>query len=146
MYYINDGLYGSFNCVLYDHATPEVHILPTADVKPLLDASHEAQLPCSVWGPTCDGIDCVIADASLPSTLPVGGWLLFPDMGAYTSCAGSNFNGMDLPDVAYLQARGGKASTPLPPNKAAEAMLQQLRTDGLSAKRAWVPPVPRRDL
>ncbi len=25
MYYVNDGVYGSFNCILYDHA----HVLPT---------------------------------------------------------------------------------------------------------------------
>lgn len=25
MYYVNDGVYGSFNCILYDHA----HCLPT---------------------------------------------------------------------------------------------------------------------
>ena len=27
MYYINDGVYGSFNCLLYDHATVEVNTL-----------------------------------------------------------------------------------------------------------------------
>lgn len=26
MYYINDGVYGSFNCVLYDHYVPEPHL------------------------------------------------------------------------------------------------------------------------
>lgn len=140
MYYINDGLYGSFNCVLYDHAAPAVDVLPTPEVRQLLlDAEHHhhqhqqpPSLPCSVWGPTCDGIDCVIADAKLPSSLPVGGWLFFPDMGAYTSCAGSNFNGMALPDVAYLQARGEHAK-PQPPEKAAAAMLQQLRKEGVRA-------------
>lgn len=25
MYYVNDGVYGSFNCILFDHA----HVLPT---------------------------------------------------------------------------------------------------------------------
>ncbi len=25
MYYVNDGVYGSFNCVLYDHYVPEPH-------------------------------------------------------------------------------------------------------------------------
>lgn len=25
MYYVNDGVYGSFNCILYDHA----HCMPT---------------------------------------------------------------------------------------------------------------------
>ena len=29
MYYINDGVYGSFNCLLYDHATVEVNTLQT---------------------------------------------------------------------------------------------------------------------
>lgn len=24
MYYVNDGVYGSFNCILYDHA----HVMP----------------------------------------------------------------------------------------------------------------------
>lgn len=115
-------------------------MLPTPEVQPLLQAEANKQqqqqlapsLPCSVWGPTCDGIDCVIADAKLPSSLPVGGWLYFPDMGAYTSCAGSNFNGMALPDVAYLQARGDHAK-PQAPHKAAAAMLQQLRKEGVTA-------------
>lgn len=29
MYYINDGVYGSFNCVLYDHYTPTPVFLPS---------------------------------------------------------------------------------------------------------------------
>lgn len=28
MYYINDGVYGSFNCVLYDHYTPAPTFMP----------------------------------------------------------------------------------------------------------------------
>ena len=31
MYYINDGVYGSFNCLLYDHATVEVNTLQPSD-------------------------------------------------------------------------------------------------------------------
>ena len=27
MYYVNDGVYGSFNCLLYDHATVEPALL-----------------------------------------------------------------------------------------------------------------------
>ena len=27
MYYVNDGVYGSFNCILFDHATVEPHPL-----------------------------------------------------------------------------------------------------------------------
>ena len=102
-YFVNDGLYGSFNCVLYDHAAPECYVLPTAA------AARRRRAAVLDLGPTCDGIDCVIADTKLPD-LEVGAWLWFPAMGAYTSCAGSNFNGMDLPDVVYLQARGRAAA------------------------------------
>jgi len=27
MYYVNDGVYGSFNCILYDHVTVEASLL-----------------------------------------------------------------------------------------------------------------------
>lgn len=41
-----------------------------------------------------------------------GEWLYFTDMGAYTACAGSNFNGMALPDVVYLQVIGRPSPPP----------------------------------
>ena len=79
-------------------------------------------------GPACDGIDCVIADTKLPD-LEVGAWLWFPAMGAYTSCAGSNFSG-DLPDVVYLQARGGAAQATAA-GGGDSGMLKQLADDGV---------------
>lgn len=91
MYYINDGVYGSFNCLLYDHAT----------VKPTLlngSAGDELVYTSSVWGPTCDGLDVVMERVELPE-LFTGDWLLFNNMGAYTLCAASNFNGMPIPSV-----------------------------------------------
>jgi hypothetical protein len=63
--------------------------------------------------------------------LPVGAWLWFPRMGAYTSAAGSNFNGMALPDVIYLQARGTPPPRPAP--EALSAMLAQMKADGITA-------------
>lgn len=90
MYYVNDGVYGSFNSLLYDHASVEVQV-PMA---------YEAggQFSSSVWGPTCDGLDCILEDIKLPE-LSIGQWLYFQDMGAYTMCAGSTFNGMPRPQV-----------------------------------------------
>lgn len=54
MYYINDGVYGSFNCMLYDHQKVYPQSLKGHDGKPVKLTS------CSVWGPTCDGLDQVI--------------------------------------------------------------------------------------
>ncbi|GFN81472.1 ornithine decarboxylase [Plakobranchus ocellatus] len=91
MYYLNDGLYGSFNSLMYDHAKVDPCVLNDS---PCLFTS-------SVWGPTCDGLDCIMKECRLPE-MEVGQWMFFPDMGAYTMCAGSTFNGMPRPACFYV--------------------------------------------
>ena len=54
----------------------------------------------SVWGPTCDGLDCISEKEELPE-LEVGDWLIYRDMGAYTLSAASGFNGMPKPNCFY---------------------------------------------
>jgi ornithine decarboxylase len=95
MYYLNDGVYGSFNCLLFDHA----EVTPT-----LFDPESYEDLPLfesSVWGPTCDGLDCIQAKCLLPE-LQQEDWLQFRDMGAYTMAAASTFNGMPKPSTFYM--------------------------------------------
>merc|ERR1719291_775959 len=50
-YYLNDGLYGSFNCLLYDHA-----VLPTPIIlrggKELAEAEAGSPTSCTLFGPT----------------------------------------------------------------------------------------------
>ena len=50
----------------------------------------------SIWGPTCDGLDCIKKQCLLPE-LNTGEWLVFRNMGAYTMCSASTFNGMPKP-------------------------------------------------
>ncbi|CAL8285781.1 unnamed protein product [Lota lota] len=111
MYYVNDGVYGSFNCILYDHA----ECLPILHTKPKPD---EAMYTCSIWGPTCDGLDRIAEYCSLPD-LQVGDWLLFENMGAYTVAASSNFNGFATPDIHYVMSRP------------AWKCMQQINTQGM---------------
>lgn len=85
-YWINDGIYGSMNCILYDHA--RVTCMPLTKFHGLLMYSS------TVFGPTCDGLDTILTGHQLPE-LEVGDWLVFPNMGAYTCAAGSAFNGFD---------------------------------------------------
>ncbi|XP_050504638.1 ornithine decarboxylase isoform X2 [Diabrotica virgifera virgifera] len=89
MYYINDGAYGSFNCVLSDH---QVKLLP----QPLEERVGAKYYDSSIWGPTCDVVDLVIEHAMLPE-MKVGDWLVFEDMGAYTTSVASLFNGFPIP-------------------------------------------------
>jgi len=92
MIFIDDGLYGSFNCILYENKV----------VKPLLlEGAHEGaeNMPMSVWGPTCDSMDQVLESVALPCGLTVGDWLVWQDMGAYTLSGACNFNGFEAPRV-----------------------------------------------
>eukprot|EP00401_Gymnodinium_catenatum_P025121 CAMPEP_0117485362 /NCGR_PEP_ID=MMETSP0784-20121206/14930_1 /TAXON_ID=39447 /ORGANISM="" /LENGTH=813 /DNA_ID=CAMNT_0005279955 /DNA_START=142 /DNA_END=2583 /DNA_ORIENTATION=- len=111
-YYINDGLYGSFNCLLYDHAELTVPWILRGGWE--LDAAAAGpRLSCTVFGPTCDGFDVVAKSMELPC-LEVGDCLVFPRMGAYTSAASTSFNGF-APATAFAfesteddEAGGGK--------------------------------------
>jgi ornithine decarboxylase len=46
-------------------------------------------------------MDLVCAAAELPVALQVGDWLGFHNMGAYTICAASQFNGFEVSKVVY---------------------------------------------
>lgn len=51
MYYINDGVYGSFNCQLYDHQKVVPRLLKHQETK-----AKEIIYPSIIWGPTCDAL------------------------------------------------------------------------------------------
>jgi ornithine decarboxylase len=96
LYYVNDGVYQSFNCIFFDHAAP----------KPLVfsPAGRTELYKSTVFGPTCDSLDCIAKDFDLPE-LQVGEWLYFKSMGAYTVAAASPFNGFrSHPTMYYIQS------------------------------------------
>lgn len=96
MYYINDGVYGSFNCVLYDHYVP----------KPILMGRNDAEkkYTTSIWGPTCDGLDCIQSSIELPK-LDIGEWMIWKNMGAYTISAAVEFNGLPFGKPMYFMSK-----------------------------------------
>ncbi|KAJ8592869.1 ornithine decarboxylase [Rhizopogon salebrosus TDB-379] len=105
MYYINDGVYGAFNCIMFDHQTVNPYVLSLNGSFHI--SSSEPLSLCSVWGPTCDSIDCVCKAVELPSALQIGDWLGFDNMGAYTICAASQFNGFQFSKVVYTTSKVG---------------------------------------
>ncbi|KAJ3339004.1 hypothetical protein HDU91_001083, partial [Kappamyces sp. JEL0680] len=102
MYYINDGMYGSFNCITFDHAVVEALPLYRNGHFCLDQPLDLPSFACSIWGPTCDSIDMIGKDLALPE-MKIGDWLCFKRMGAYTCSAASGasfggekgFNGFD---------------------------------------------------
>jgi len=126
LYYINDGIYGSFNCIMFDHAHPVPIPLndflesdTTIKLSPDLyfrnnfvgrTISH-AQFSTTpnrlsrgtIFGPTCDSMDVLIKDHPMRE-LHVGDTLVFEHMGAYTSAAATTFNGCKMPLVRYMRS------------------------------------------
>lgn len=110
--YVDDGVYGSFNNVVYDHAKPIPRRLSSAVASDkeriALESSgsttstltiegeyaKEELIPSAVFGPTCDGLDqmCSLESTTLPRC-QVGEWLIWENQGAYTHTASFVFNG-----------------------------------------------------
>ncbi|TKY75288.1 Ornithine decarboxylase [Spatholobus suberectus] len=91
-YWIDDGIYGTLNCIVFDYVTVTCTPLACAS-KPENPSCRDSETyPSTVFGPTCDSIDTVLRDYRLPE-LEVNDWLVFPNMGAYTTSSGTNFNG-----------------------------------------------------
>ncbi|XP_023984172.2 antizyme inhibitor 1-like [Physeter macrocephalus] len=84
MYYMNDGVYGSFASKLSEdlNTIPEVHKKYKED-EPLFTSS--------LWGPSCDELDQIVENCLLPE-LNVGDWLIFDNMGADSFHEPSAFN------------------------------------------------------
>jgi len=96
LYYINDGVYQSFNCIFFDHCHPKPLVFIPGD--------RTENYKCTIFGPTCDSMDCIAKDIMLPE-LEVGEWLYFKNMGAYTVAAASPFNGFKAsPTLFYIQS------------------------------------------
>jgi ornithine decarboxylase len=91
VYYLNDGIYGSFNCVYFDHAKPVIQPYNERDGK-----LYESV----VFGPTCDSIDIIAEQCQLPD-LAIGEWVYVENFGAYTSAAASTFNGFQQTRCVY---------------------------------------------
>lgn len=94
MYYINDGVFASFNCLIYDNAK----CLPIL-MKNELDLTRLYK--SSIWGPTCDGYDVVLKECLLPE-LDIEDYMIFKDMGAYTLSGAVPYNGIPLPRCIYV--------------------------------------------
>lgn len=108
MLYINDGVYGNFSNIIFDHQNPSPRVLSSR-----CDQDEEATrvTEYSIWGPSCDGIDLISGHCTLRGVLDVGDWLYFEEMGAYTKCSATRFNGFtNNHDVLYISSEPGAAS------------------------------------
>jgi ornithine decarboxylase len=111
MIYLNDGLYGNFSSIMFDHQNPIAQVLRTGNrnyFDTIASQSSALGMEYSIWGPTCDGIDRIAESIRFDHTLDVGDWLYFENMGAYTKCSATRFNGFnDAHEVIYVSSEPG---------------------------------------
>ncbi|XP_052388638.1 antizyme inhibitor 1-like [Carassius gibelio] len=94
VYYMNDGVYGSFMGKLFGNVitTPSVHKMSLTLDEPMFSSS--------LWGPSCDPLEQVVEHCLLPE-LAVGDWLIFSNMGASGQEGPGTLNDTDQPPVYY---------------------------------------------
>ncbi len=81
-YYLNDGLYGDFSGIVFDHCKYELKTL-----------SRGQKFLSTVAGPTCDSFDTISLSEELPE-LDVGSVIYVKNIGAYSSASAvAGFNG-----------------------------------------------------
>ena len=131
MLYLNDGVYGNFSSIMFDHQHPIPQVLSTRrrpdgfnySLDSLADSGYASAeeidtttggaktIEYSIWGPTCDGIDCISEKWLARDTVDVGDWLYFEDMGAYTKCSATRFNGFtDKHETKYVCSEPGASA------------------------------------
>lgn len=80
-YFLDDGIYGTFSGILFDHWDFE------------LDAGRDGEkIPATFAGPSCDSLDIMFRD-KMTVPLQMGDIILTPVCGAYTSASATVFNG-----------------------------------------------------
>jgi ornithine decarboxylase len=104
MIYLNDGVYGNFSNLIFDHQFVTPRVLSKRD-------TSTRSVDYSVWGQSCDGIDRITEMCTLHGVLDVGDWLYFEEMGAYTKCSATRFNGFtDNHDILYVSSEPGASA------------------------------------
>lgn len=102
-YYLDDGVYGSYSGQMFDHAKYPVDCLDWAGER------H----PSVLAGPTCDSIDVIDEDISLPE-LNEGDLVVGRMMGAYTWASATEFNFFRKAPIVVINEYLGEACEVVP--------------------------------
>jgi ornithine decarboxylase len=99
--YLNDGVFGNFMNAIFEKQEFQPCCVVRGKAVKLQSTSGPYEY--SLWGPTCDSSDRIATNARFDHAVEIGDWLVFSDMGAYTSVCQTGFNGFDTnADVVYV--------------------------------------------
>jgi len=93
-YFLDDGLYGTFSGVIFDHWDFELETFKSTE-----------RIPATIAGPSCDSLDIMFTD-KMVEPLEIGDLILVPSCGAYTSASATVFNGFaKTPIIIWEEVR-----------------------------------------
>ncbi|OGJ90554.1 MAG: decarboxylase [Candidatus Raymondbacteria bacterium RifOxyA12_full_50_37] len=90
-YYVDDGVYHTFSGILFDHCQYHFSAFKTGPKQ-----------ICTVFGPTCDALDCISMSEELPSDLKLGDYLYSKNIGAYSIASSTRFNGFPPAKIVHI--------------------------------------------
>jgi ornithine decarboxylase len=100
-YFLDEGLYGTFSGVIFDHQDYELETFKSGTRK----------ITATFAGPSCDSLDVMFKDQETPE-LEVDDLIMVPACGAYTSASATTFNGFALAkSVIWEEVKGTLPST-----------------------------------
>ena len=91
IYYISEGVYGTFNNVLTDKAQIKINTF----------RQNSKTYKTTIFGPSCDSLDCIAVDIELPE-LFINDNIYVENMGAYTTACSTMFNGFKPAKVKFI--------------------------------------------
>lgn len=94
-YYLDDGIYGSYSGILFEHGD-----YPIWSLKQLRDPGLPLT-PVTLAGPTCDSVDVIARNLPLPD-LERGDIIVSPSMGAYSWATSTEFNSFPVPKLVFI--------------------------------------------
>ncbi|MDR1701695.1 MAG: type III PLP-dependent enzyme, partial [Sporomusaceae bacterium] len=95
-YILDEGVYGTFSGIMFDHWDYE-----------LINFKTGQPLPATFAGPSCDSLDIISANR-LTAPLAMDDLILVPVCGAYSSASATTFNGFARTSTVVWEDVGGK--------------------------------------
>ena len=99
-YVLDEGLYGSFSGIIFDHWHYKMEFF-----------QHGPLYASAFVGPSCDSIDVIESNIMAPK-LAIGDTILVTDCGAYTSASATTFNGFQrAPMLVWEEQKSCRVET-----------------------------------
>lgn len=98
-YYINDGIYHSFTMTFIHEIKLQFKIIRKS--QPL---SEPIAYPSTIWGQTCNSKDRIVDNQIIPE-MEIGDYVVFENMGAYTTTVSSQFNGFKIGEIISIDTK-----------------------------------------